>query len=121
MGDLKLSKENQIEKSKKNILFQAKEIRRTWHKEEWYFSLVDVIEALTDSKNPTDYLKKIRKRDEELGLYLGTNCPQVKMLTKTGKIRKVLSGNTKNILRLIQSIPSKKAELFARRRTIEVG
>jgi DNA-damage-inducible protein D len=79
--------------------------------EQWYFSVVDVIEALTDSVNPTDYLKKIRKRDLELGSYIGTNCPQVPMLTN-GKKRKTLAGDTVAILRIIQSIPSPKAEPF---------
>ena len=69
----------------KLVIFQSKEIRRAWYSDEWYYSLVDIVEALTDSANATDYLKKIRKRDEELGSYLGTNCPQVEMLTKTGK------------------------------------
>jgi len=64
------------------------------------------------SENSTDYLKKLRKRDESLGIYLGTNCPQVAMLTESGKKRKTLAGNTKHILRLIQSVPSKKAEPF---------
>jgi DNA-damage-inducible protein D len=96
----------------KLIVFENKNIRRTWFKDEWYFSIVDVVEALTDSKNPTDYLKKIRKRDEELANYIGTNCPQVEMLTTTGKNRLTLAGNTKDIFRIIQSIPSKKAEPF---------
>ncbi|MDD3396851.1 MAG: hypothetical protein PHQ45_06520 [Acidaminococcaceae bacterium] len=68
--------------------------------------LVDVVGALTDSTNPTDYLKKMRKRDELLASYLGTNCPQVTMVTATGKKRKTLAANTIGILRLIQSIPS---------------
>jgi len=79
-----------------------------------FISLVDIVGALTDSSNPTDYLKKIRKRDEELGFYIGTNCPHVKMLTETGKKRKTLAGNARDALRLIQSIPSKKAEPFKR-------
>jgi hypothetical protein len=60
-------------------LFESKKIRSHWDEseEKWYFSVVDIVEALTDSVNPTDYLKKLRKRDLELGLYLGTNCPQV--------------------------------------------
>jgi prophage antirepressor-like protein len=103
---------NKIEKNNKIVLFQSRKIRRAWHKEQWYFSLVDVVSALTDSPNPTDYLKKIRKRDNELRFYLGTNCPQVEMLTETGKKRKTLAGNTKDVFRLIQSIPSKKAEPF---------
>jgi len=72
------------------------------------------IAVLTESINPTDYLKKLRKRDQELGKYLGTNCPQIKMLTETGKIRLTRVGNTKDIFRLIQSIPSPKAESFFR-------
>ena len=89
-------------------LFQSQQIRSLWNEEEqeWYFSVVDVVGALTDSANPTDYLKKMRKRDEELGIYIGTNCPQVTMVTATGKKRKTLAANTIGILRLIQSIPS---------------
>lgn len=74
-------------------LFQNKKIRSSWNQEEeqWYFSVVDVVEALTDSPNPTDYLKKMRKRDAVLGCYIGTNCPQVIMLTEMGKKRKTLT------------------------------
>lgn len=95
-------------------LFQDKKIRSAWNEEEeqWYFSVVDVVEALTDSVNPTDYLKKIRKRDEALGSFLGTNCPLVEMLTETGKRRKTLAANVKGLFRIIQSIPSPKAEPF---------
>ena len=95
------------------VLFESKQIRRHYDSdnEVWYFSLVDIVGALTDSKNPTDYLKKIRKRDEELNTYIGTNCPQVAMLTN-GKHRKTLAGNAQHIFRLIQSIPSPKAEPF---------
>lgn len=95
-------------------LFQSNQIRAVWNEEEeqWYFSVVDVVGALTESANPTDYLKKLRKRDSELGSYLGTNCPQVAMLTNTGKKRRTLAANTKGILRIIQSIPSPKAEPF---------
>ncbi|MEK7172246.1 MAG: Bro-N domain-containing protein [Patescibacteria group bacterium] len=98
----------------KLVLFQSKRIRRVWHNEEWFFSVVDIVEALTDSTNPTDYLKKLRKRDIELGSYMGTNCPLVEILTETGKKRKTLAGNTENVLRVIQSIPSPKAEPFKR-------
>ncbi|KAF0239311.1 MAG: prophage [Prolixibacteraceae bacterium] len=96
------------------VLFESKQVRRFYdnEKEEWYFSVVDIVQALTDSINPTDYLKKLRKRDNELGIYLGTNCPQVEMLTHDGKKRKTLGGNVEHILRLIQSIPSPKAEPF---------
>ena len=95
-------------------LFEDRKIRTAWdeEKEEWYFSVVDVVAALSDSANPTDYLKKMRKRDEQLASYLGTNCPQVEMTGSTGKKRKVLAANTEQILRIIQSIPSPKAEPF---------
>ena len=95
-------------------LFDNKEIRTVWdeEKEEWYFSVVDVVAILTDSVNPTDYLKKMRKRDAQLGTYLGTDCPQIAMRTATGKLRKTLAANTEQLLRIIQSIPSPKAEPF---------
>lgn len=94
-------------------IFEDKKVRSHYDadNEVWYFSVVDIVEALTDSKNPTDYLKKIRKRDVELGSYLGTNCPQVTMITN-GKKRKILAGNVEDIFRLVQSIPSPKAEPF---------
>ena len=95
-------------------LFETKQVRTIWNEdeEEWYFSVVDVIEVLTESVNPTDYLKKLRKRDELLGQYIGTNCPRIEMLTGTRKIRKILAANTKDLFRIIQSIPSPKAEPF---------
>ena len=101
-----------MNKDNKLIVFEDKRIRRAWFKEEWYFSVVDIISALTESANPTDYLKKIRKRDEELGNYIGTNCPQVEMVTESGKKRLTLAGNIKDIFRVIQSVPSKRAEPF---------
>ena len=70
------------------------------------------MEILTDSKNPTDYLKKLRKRDPELNYFLGTNCPQIVMKTHTGVLRKTLAADMTSIFRLIQSIPSPNAEPF---------
>ena len=95
-------------------IFEEKKVRTIWddQEEKWYFSIVDVVSILTDSVNPTDYLKKMRKRDEQLALFLGTNCPQITMVTASGKKRKTLAGDTRAILRLIQSIPSPKAEPF---------
>lgn len=95
-------------------IFEEKKVRTIWddQEEKWYFSIVDVVSILTDSVNPTDYLKKMRKRDKQLALFLGTNCPQITMVTESGKKRKTLAGDTKVILRLIQSIPSPKAEPF---------
>ncbi len=79
-------------------LFQESSIRRHWDatEEQWYFSVVDVVAVLTESVNPTDYLKKLRKRDREHG-YLGTNCPQVAMLTN-GVQRKTLAANVQAVL-----------------------
>lgn len=95
-------------------LFESVHIRSHWDAEleEWFFSVVDVVAALTDSANPTDYLKKLRKRDEQLGEYVGTNCPQVAMPSASGKSRKTLAATTQQLFRIIQSIPSKKAEPF---------
>ena len=95
-------------------IFEGTQIRSVWdnEKEEWYFSVVDVVGVLSESKNPTDYLRKMKKRDEILASYLGTNCPKVGMVSTNGKIRKVLAGNLKDVFRIIQSIPSPKAEPF---------
>lgn len=95
-------------------LFEEKKVRTVWddEKEEWFFSVIDVVEVLTDSANPTDYLKKMRKREPELGIYIGTNCPQVTMTTSTGKKRKTLAATIEQLFRIIQSIPSPKAEPF---------
>ena len=97
-------------------LFESTRVRSHWDaaQEKWYFSVVDVVEVLTDSINPTDYLKKLRKRDAELGSYLGTNCPQVVMPSESGVMRKTLAADVPTLLRLIQSIPSPKAEPFKR-------
>lgn len=96
-----------------NVEF-TKKIRSVWSEEdgEMLYSVVDVVGVLTDSVNPTDYLKKMRKRDPELASFLGTNCPQVAMQTETGKMRKTLAANMEQVLRIIQSIPSPKAEPF---------
>lgn len=94
--------------------FEGKQIRSVWdnEKEEWLFCVVDVVGVLTESKNPTEYLKKLRKRDEYISNYMGTNCPHVEMLSTQGKKRKVLAANMQGIFRIIQSIPSPKAEPF---------
>lgn len=101
-------------KSNSLKMFEGNNIRSVWNEkeEEWYFSVVDVVHALTDSPNPRDYFKKMRKRDEELDGYVGTNCPHVEMSTHTGKIRSTLAANPEQLLRIIQSIPSPKAEPF---------
>ena len=95
-------------------LFETASIRSFYDEdqEKWYFSIVDIVEVLTNSTNPTDYLKKLRKRDTELGVFLGTNCPQIAMVNQSGIKRKTLAGTNQDLLRLIQSIPSPKAEPF---------
>lgn len=98
----------------KIAIFRKKEIRKVIHNNEWYFSVSDVIEALTDTVDIRDYIKKMRKRDIELNTYWGTNCPLLEMTAKDGKKRKIHSANTEGIFRIIQSIPSPKAEPFKR-------
>jgi len=96
----------------KIAIFQKKEIRKIIHKDEWWFSVADIIEVLTDTADIRDYIKKMRKRDKELNTYWGTNCPPLEMMAKDGKKRKITSANTEGIFRIIQSIPSPKAEPF---------
>ncbi|MBO5349774.1 MAG: phage antirepressor protein [Clostridia bacterium] len=96
-------------------LFQGKEIRSIWdaEKEEYYFSVVDVIKALTDSNNPNDYWYRLKKRmtDEEKS-EISTKCRQLKLKSKDGKSYATDTLDTKGILRLIESVPSSKAEPF---------
>ena len=95
-------------------LFESKQIRSVWNEEEqkWYFSVQDVIEVLTDTVDAKDYIKKMKKRDAALNSNWGTICPLVEMVAADGKKRKVQAANTQGLLRIIQSIPSPKAEPF---------
>ena len=97
-------------------LFESKQIRSVWNEadQKWYFSIADVIEALTDSANVKDYIKKMRRRDPELNANWGTNCPPLELIAPDGKRRKTQCANAESILRIIQSIPSPKAEPFKR-------
>ena len=94
------------------VVFQDKKIRRIWHNEEWYFSVVDVIEALTDSNNPRNYWNMLKTREVEHGVQLSTNCVQLKLPSSDGKLYETDCANTKDMFRIIQSIPSPKAEPF---------
>lgn len=89
-------------------------VRKVWHaqEEEWYFSIVDVINVLTESSDPKQYVKKLRSRDSELADNWGTICTPIQMIASDGKMRKIQATNTEGLLRIIQSIPSKKAEPF---------
>ena len=95
-------------------VFEDKKIRTQWNadEEDWYFSVVDVVEALTDSVDPTAYWRKLKQRLKEEGNETVTNCHALKMIAKDGKNRLTDVVNTKNLLRLVQSIPSPKAEPF---------
>ncbi len=95
-------------------LFEGNEIRSVWdsEKEDYYFSVVDVVGALTDSGEPRKYWSVLKNRLKKEGSEVTTNCSQLKMLAPDGKIRYRDAMNTKDILRLIESIPSKKAEPF---------
>ncbi len=95
-------------------LFKGKEIRKTIHNNEWWFSISDVVEALTDSRDARQYMKRIRSRDSELNSYWGTICTPLEMTAKDGKKRPINSANTEGMFRIIQSIPSPKAEPFKR-------
>lgn len=95
-------------------LFEDRKIRTVWdeEKEEWYFSVQDVVAVLSESTDPKQYIKKMRARDPQLSANWGTICTPVQMLAADGKQRKVQAANTEGILRIIQSIPSPKAEPF---------
>lgn len=97
--------------SKKIIVFNDKKIRRVWHKEEWYFCIADVVEILTDSKDPKGYIKDMRRRDSYLSKAWGQIATLLSVDTSGGK-QSVNCSNKKGIFRIIQSIPSKRAEPF---------
>ena len=95
-------------------LFENQRIRTAWdeEKEEWYFSIVDVVGVLTDSVDPTAYWRKLKQRLKAEGNETVTNCNQLKMTASDGKKRLTDVADTEQLLRIIQSIPSKKAEPF---------
>lgn len=100
--------------SNKIALFENKKIRSVWveAEEEWYFSVVDVVSALTDSADGRKYWNKLKQRLKEEGNETVTNCHQLKLQAADGKMRLTDVASTEEILRLIQSIPSSKAEPF---------
>ena len=95
-------------------IYGEQKIRTAWdaEREEWFFSVQDVVAALTDSVDPKQYIKKMRARDPELSGNWGTICTPVQMTAADGKKRKVQAADVEGILRIIQSIPSPKAEPF---------
>lgn len=102
-------------KHNKLVIFQSKRIRRIWHNEDWFYSIIDVVGILTESVNPRDYWNKMKKRvNDEEKAELSTICLQLKLEAPDGKLRSTDCANTEGIFRLIQSIPSKNAEPFKR-------
>ncbi len=99
----------------KLAMFEEKEIRKIWKDNKWYFSIIDVVFILTDSSNPRDYWYKLKTRvNEEEKVELSTICLQLKLIANDGKSRLTDCADTEGILRIIQSIPSSKAEPFKR-------
>ena len=95
------------------VVFQGKKIRRTWHNKEWYFSIIDIVAALTDSPTPRQYWGKVKDR-EFVKLELSPIWVQLKLTSADGKKYDTDCANTESMFRIIQSIPSKKAEPFKR-------
>ncbi len=97
----------------KKIIFNNKKIRRIWNNDEWFFSVVDVVGILSESIDPKDYWYRLKRRElESSKIQLSTNCRQLKMESSDGKKYLTDCANIKGIFRIIQSIPSKRAEPF---------
>lgn len=94
-------------------MFQEKTIRRVWHNEEWWFAIVDVVAVLTDSVQPDGYIKDMRRRDKELAKGWRQIATPLRVETEGG-VQRINCANTEGLLRIIQSIPSPKAEPFKR-------
>lgn len=101
-----------IDTTKNITVFEEKEVRRTWHNGEWYFSVSDVVQILTDSADVKQYIKKMRTRDSELSANWGTICTPLEVVSKDGKKRQETMAKLEGIFRIIQSVPSPKAEPF---------
>jgi len=93
------------------VVFEGTKIRRTWHDDQWYFSVVDVVQVLTDSPTPRQYWGKIKDREFQQ-IELSPIWVQLKLPSSDGKSYKTDCSNTESMFRIIQSIPSKKAEPF---------
>ena len=102
-----------MEPKDKIVVFESKQVRRIWHNEEWWFAVVDVIDVLTESSNPSVYWRVLKKRllDEGSNQTV-TKCNGLKLKAADGKMRVTDCANTETLFRIIQSIPSPKAEPF---------
>jgi len=94
------------------VVFQDKKIRRIWHQEQWFFSVIDIVQALIDSSNPRNYWSMLKQREAEHGIELSTFCVQLKLPSADNKYYETDCANTEALFRIVQSIPSKKAEPF---------
>lgn len=103
-----------IQENNRLAIFEDMEIRRILVGDEWYYSVVDVVKVLTDSSNPRNYWSTLKKRELANGVELSTNCVQLKLTAADGKKRPTDCADNEGILRVIQSVPSKKAEPFKR-------
>lgn len=101
-----------MEEENKLVVFEEKEIRRIWYNEEWWFSVIDVIGVLTESKNPSSYWRTLKTRLKKEGSEVATKCSKLKLEASDGKKYNTDCANTEIIFRLIQSVPSPKAEPF---------
>jgi len=104
---------SKIESTKSVTLFESRQIRRTWHNDRWYFVVEDVVLALTNSQNVKDYITKMKERDSELSQGYGQIVSTLDIMTKGGR-QKMSCADLEGIFRIIQSIPSPKAEPFKR-------
>ena len=102
-----------MDKENRLIIFESKKIRRVWHEDEWFYSVVDIVSVLTDSSNPRDYWYRVKKRvSDEEKMELSTICRQLKLDSNDGKKYKTDCADTEGVFRIVQSIPSPKAEPF---------
>ena len=112
-----LEDEIQTMKDTKIAVFKGKKVRKTIHNNEWWFSVVDVVAVLTDQQEmlkARKYWNKLSQRLREEGSEVVTNCHRLKMMAQDGKMRQTDCANTEGLFRIIQSIPSPKAEPFKR-------
>jgi len=108
MGDKKMIDK----KDKELVVFQDKKIRRIWHNEEWNFSIIDIVEVLTESSIPRRYWSDLKAKLKEEGFELSEKIVQLKLPSQDGKLYETDCANTPTLFRIIQSIPSPKAEPF---------
>ena len=108
-------KKNKLEETTKIALFRGKEVRKTIHKNKWWFSIIDIVEVLTNNKRPRKYWNDLKKKLKNEGyIEVSEKIGQLKLLASDGKLRETDCANTESIFSIIQSIPSPKAEPFKR-------